>query len=380
MKVLMIAGAMHIGGLENQLMHLLRNIDRKEFTIDFTSNKEDAFFRNEIEDLGGGFIVFSSNSRKHPIKYCIEMYRIMKTGKYDVVHSHELFHSGINLFVAKLAGVPCRFVHAHSWCEGAETGGNYSISRKMYHCLMRFLINHCSTTQIACSTWAGNFLFGEKAIKKESYHLIYNSVDTTSFLDKYECIERGEFCEKDGWKNVIYVARICPLKNHIFLIDIAKEFKKRNKKIRFLLVGDGDEDVKENIIQSIKENKLEEYVQLLGVRKDVDVLLRKSSAFVTPSKYEGMPLVMIEAQAAGLPCVSANTYSQEVDFGIGLVQWLGLSEGAKVWADCIEKAVNKPRAQKEHVENAIRRKGFDSKIFAEKMCGLYLDDYNRRRK
>lgn len=377
-KILMVAGSMHMGGLENQLMHFLRNVDRNKYQIDFTSNEPDAFFRKEIESLGGGFIIISSNSRKNPIKYCLELYRIMKDGKYDIVHSHELFHSGINLFIAKLAKVKSRFAHAHSWCEGDQTGGDYSIGRKIYHSSMRFLINNCSTVQLACSSWAGNFLYGKKVVNGSSFHLIYNSIDTSLYLDNYNQIETGDFCEEDGWKNVIYVARICALKNHFFLTGVAKELKQRNQKIRFLFVGDGEEKIKKELEEIIEKNQLEEYIQLLGEREDVDVLLRKSSAFVTPSKYEGMPLVMLEAQATGLPCISADTYSREVDFDIGMVRWLDLSEGIKVWTDTIEEVVTRPRADKEKVVCAINRKGFDSKIFTRKLCTLYMKDLNKR--
>ena len=110
---------------------------------------------------------------------------------------------------------------------------------------------------------------------------------------------------------------------------------------------------------------------LLGVRKDIDVLARKAAAFLLPSLYEGMPLVMIEAQAAGLPCVTADTYSREVDFGIGYVAWLQLEQSASEWADAVEKAVSMGRADKKVVVNAVEKYGFDSRVFAERLCKLY---------
>lgn len=136
----------------------------------------------------------------------------------------------------------------------------------------------------------------------------------------------------------------------------------------------------EAVRKKIAEKKLEAYIQLLGVRKDIDVLMRKSRAFVLPSKYEGMPLVMIEAQASGLPCVSANTYSPEVDFGIGTVTWLPLEAGAVAWADALEEAVQRERAPKAAVERAVQEKRFDSKMFAQTLCELYQEDYELRRK
>lgn len=113
-------------------------------------------------------------------------------------------------------------------------------------------------------------------------------------------------------------------------------------------------------------------------RKDIDVLLRKASAFLLPSLYEGMPLVMIESQSAGLPCITADTYSHEVDFGIGYVQWLSLKQSATEWADAVEKAVVAPRADKTAVERAIQKNGFDSRVFAERLCRLYENAMKRK--
>ncbi|MBE5958652.1 MAG: glycosyltransferase family 1 protein [Lachnospiraceae bacterium] len=378
MKVLMVAGSMHVGGLENQLMHFIRNVNRDEVQVDFTSDKPDAFYRDEIKELGGNFIILSNKSRNHPIKYCRELYKIMKEGKYDIVHSHELFHSGMTLFIAKLAGVPCRFAHAHSCREGNEEKEHYSLARRIYHVVMRLSINTFSTTQIACSTWAAKFLFGKKVLKKDSFSLIYNSVDTSIFLNDYGKICEGEYTEKDGWKNVINVARICGLKNHTLLVEIARELKDRKKKIRIICVGDGDEDIKEALNQKILEYNVEDYILFVGVRSDVDKLLKKSSAFILPSRYEGMPLVMIEAQAVGLPCLTADTYSKEVDFEIGMVKWLSLSQNVATWADELEKLVLLGRAPKEKVEKAINTKGFDSKIFTNKIYDLYKKDYELR--
>lgn len=368
-KVLILTGTMHIGGIENQLMHLLRNADKDKFQIDFTSTMPEAYYRNEIEALGGKFILIPEMSHYNPLPYCRTLYRIMKDGEYDIVHSHELFHSGIVLFVAWLAGVPGRFVHAHNWQDGDGSGRKRGLVRTVYNSVMRCAINAFSTTQLACSTLAGRFLYGEKSLKKDSYHLIFNSVDTGKFLDLYDRKEEGEFC--DDWCNVLQVGRVTRVKNQLFLVQIAKEFQKRGRKIRILCAGNGDAEYEEAVGHEIEKHGLQEYIRMLGVRSDIDTLMRKASAFVLPSQYEGMPLVLIEAQAAGLPCVVADTFSHEVDFGLGKVQWLSLDESAAVWADAIERAVASGRARKEQVVRVVREKRFDSKMFAQTLCALY---------
>lgn len=372
----MVPGAMSAGGIQNQLMHLLRNADKEQFQVDFTSTNSDDFYREEIESLGGGFHVIPPMNWKKPIPYCKAMLRIMREGHYDVVHSHELFHSGITLWLAKRAGVPCRFAHAHNWKDGVRK--KRPLIRTLYNAVMQVMIDRYSTVQIACSSWAGEFLYGNKMTRRDSYHLVFNSVDTSEILEHFDDRETGEYCETDGWKQILNVARIDASKNQVFLTEIAKEFKRRGDRIRILCAGSGDPGAVRHLSSVIENNALQDHIQLIGVRRDIPQLLRKSSAFVLPSLFEGMPLVMIEAQAAGLPCVSADTYSPEVDFGIGKVKWLSLDRGAAVWADELEKTVNTPRAPKADIERAIQEKGFDSRLFAQKICALYEEDYSKR--
>lgn len=368
-KALIITGTMNVGGIENQLMHLLRNADKERFQIDFTSTIADAYYRDEIEELGGEYVQIPYMSHRNPFPYCHRLYRVMKDGGYDIVHAHELFHSGIVLFVAALAGVPGRFAHAHNWQDDDGTGRKRGVVRTVYNTVMRRAINAFSTHQLACSTLAGKFLYGEKILKKDSYHLVFNSVDTTKFLDRYGREESGEFC--DGWINVIQVGRVTRVKNQLFLTEVAEEFKRRGKKIRILCAGNGDGDYVAEVEAAVEAKGLQDHLRMLGVRRDIDVLMRKASAFVLPSRYEGMPLVLIEAQASGLPCVVADTFSHEVDFGIDKLQWLQLSDSAAVWADAIERAIESGKAEKEQVEKIVREKRFDSKLFAQTLCELY---------
>ncbi|MDO4491763.1 MAG: glycosyltransferase [Lachnospiraceae bacterium] len=376
-KVLMVAGSMDVGGIESQLMHLFRNADKDKFQIDFTSTMANAIHRKEIEENGGKFLLIPHMNWTRPWEYCGAMLKIMKDGGYDIVHSHELFHSGVTLFLAKMAGIPGRFVHAHNWCDGDGTGRKTSIVRRFYNSVMRVLINSCSTVRIACSSWAGEFVYGKKMIQKPGYYLVYNSVDTAKFLDLYDNEEAGEFVDPE-WINVLNVGRFTPVKNQLFLVDIAEELRRKGKKIRFLCAGSNSAGYLDAVQQEVEEKGLQEYVKLLGVRKDIDNLMRKSHAFVLPSKYEGMPLVMIEAQSSGLPCVSAATYSPEVDFEIGKLTWLYLDDGPAVWAEHIENAINGKRASKEQVEKAIENKGFDSRCFSEKLCSLYEKEVRLR--
>lgn len=375
-KVLLVAGAMNVGGIENQLMHLLRQADQDLFQIDFTTTEEHPFYQDEMLALGAHCIHIPLTEGIHFLRYCRTLYGVMREGDYDIVHSHELFHSGMVLLTARLAGVKHRFVHAHNWMEGNNPKGKKSAKRRLYNHVMQRMIQWNATDFVACSTLAGKFLYGEKITRQPNYHLVFNSVDTSKFIEKYDQQESGEFCN-DGWINVLQVGRFTPVKNQLFTAKIARELKARGKKIRILCAGNVGGAYDDAVAKKIREYGIEEQMLLLGVRKDIDVLMRKCAAFLLPSLYEGMPLVLIEAQASGLPCVTADTYSREVDFGLSTVNWLQLEDGASCWADAVERAVRQGRAEKNAVVHAIEKGGFDSKVFAKKICELYEESMHR---
>lgn len=366
LRVLIVAGAMGLGGIENQLMHLLRQADKSRFQIDFTSTDPGAYYLDEIRALGGRVHLIPRAKTHGLIAYTKALYRVMKEGQYDIVHSHELFHSGIVLTLARRAGIPHRFVHAHNWDDGDGTGRKRSPIRTAYNAAMRRLILRHATCRIACSTLAGRFVYGDKA----DFHLLFNSVDTGKFLNHYHDPVAGEFCG-DGWVNVLHVGRVTAVKNQLFLTEAADELRRRGRKIRILCAGAGNAGYQQLVEDAIREKALQAHIRLLGPRSDVDVLMRKSAAFVLPSRYEGMPLVLIEAQAAGLPCVSADTFSREVDFGIGTVRWMRPDADAAAWVDAIEAAVRMDRADKADVVRAVEQYGFDSGSFADRLCRLY---------
>ncbi len=370
-KILIISGTMSVGGIENQLMHLARKADKKKFQIDFTTTEHNPYYREEIEYLGGKCLYIKGTNGFHFFRYCKQLYKVLKTNNYDIVHSHELFHSGMVLFVARLAGVKARFVHAHNWTDMSSLTEKRPFVRTVYNAIMRKLIQHNATDFCACSSYAGKFLYGEKIMSSSHYHLIYNSVDIDKYLDSVdERTDNLEFME-DDWINILHVGRMCLQKDQLFLVDIAKEFKKRDKKIRILCAGDYSNDYGELVQQKITHEQVQDYIKLIGIRSDIDALLKRCSVFVLPSQFEGMPLVLIEAQASGIPCISANTFSHEVDFGLNLIQWIKKEELPEVWADAIESAVHKERARQEDIISAVKKYGFDSQSFTDKICNLY---------
>lgn len=367
-KVLIVAGRMDVGGIENQLMHLLRWADRSRFQIDFTTTDSHPFYEDEMVCLGSRCLHIPGAGGKKFLRYCRALYRILKDGQYDVVHSNELFHSGMVLLTAKLAGVRMRIAHAHS----SNQALGKSLLRRSYTAVMRWLILRCATDYLACSTLSAEFLYGKGILENPRYHLVVNSVDTRRFLPDSEGTAT-DVQAPDAWKTVIQVGRFCDEKNFPLTARIAAECKRRGERIRFWFVGnDGSDNVYEREVRRIiAENELGDTVQLLGVRKDVNKLMQKADAFILPSKFEGMPLTLIEAQAACLPCVAADTFSHEVDFGIGSIVWLPLQASVEDWAAAVRQAVSRGKADRAAVCAAIEEKGFDVRKFVEILCRIY---------
>lgn len=371
-KVLIVAGTMNVGGIENQLMYLIRNVDKTKYSIDYTTTINHPYYQDEIEVLGGKCIhICSTNNGKNIIQYCKELYKIIKNGNYDVVHSNELFHSGIVLLVSKLAGVKCRIAHAHS----CNQDYGRDVIRFLYNKIMRELILANVTDMLACSSMTAMFLFGNSYKNDSRYKIVVNSIDTKKCLLKTSIVNVGINKNKE-WKNVIQIGRFSDEKNFLFTVDIVKEIKKRNLKIHFLFLGNNEETYGEKVRNKVKEYELDDYVSFLGIRDDVVDLLKQSDVFILPSKYEGMPLSLIEAQASCLPCVVADTFSHEVDFGIDAIQWISLDEEVDVWVNGILDAIHRGKSNKEDVINAINEKGFDSKEFTNKICKVYSDRIN----
>lgn len=365
-RVLIVAGSMNIGGIENQLMHLLRQADKTKFQIDFTTTEDHPFYQDEIESLGGRCIHIPATEGRHFLRYCRALYRIMKDGEYDIVHAHELFHSGMVVLTARLAGVRHRFVHAHS-CNHEK--GN--LIRRAYHFAMRRLILWNATEFLACSSLAAKFLYGDNIISRKNYHLIVNSADTKRYLP-----EEGADRTDHAYPEILQVGRFSDEKNFLFSVQIAEACKRRGDHFHFVFVGNDGGEYEAAVRRLIDEKQVKDVVSLLGIRRDVDRLMKQADAFLLPSKFEGMPLTLIEAQASGLPCVVADRFSHEADFGIDAVEWLKLEDSPETWAAALERAVQRGRAKKEDIVRAIEKGGFDSSMFGKKLCDLYGKSVN----
>ena len=362
MKVLIIAGGLDTGGLENQIAQLAVRLRSKGHEVDLTCDTREADYKRFLENNGCSILYLPSTRQVGIQSFCRSLASIIRRKKYDVVHSNELFHSGIVMLVAKMCGVSKRIAHSHSTRDDAL--GN-TVLRKLYHAIMRIMLLTCATDYISCSTMAGEYLFGKNAAKSSKWHLVFNAIDSSKFLH----VLPVQLRKRDGWRYVVHVGRFVEVKNHDFIIEIARGMKSNGSRICFVLVGDGD--LFEKIQNLVQEEALGDYVMFLGNRKDVPQILQWADAFILPSIFEGMPLSLIEAQAAGLPSVASSSITPEVDFGIGLVHWVSLEDAVEKWMEEIGRAAFEPHAPKATVWSAMQARGFDLDSYANKIETIY---------
>lgn len=340
LRILHVLGMMERGGAETWLMHILRSIDRTRYRIDFLVHVPGPHdYDDEIRALGSAVIVVPH--ARHPLQYAQEFNRVLREhGPYDVVHSHVHQYSGFVLRLAKRAGVPVRIAHSHLNDSASEARA--SLPRRAYLRLMRRWLAASATDGLAASAQAAADLFGPRWQDDPRYRTLFCGVDLSPFG---ACVcgkaVRAEFGIPAGAFVVGHVGRFTDQKNHAFLLAIAAALLARAPDTYFLLVGEGE--LRPAMQERAAHLGIADRVIFAGSRADVPRLMRGAmDAFVFPSKYEGLGLVLVEAQAAGLPCFFSDVIPYEADIVPELVYRLPLTAPASAWADALLKSRDNP--------------------------------------
>jgi len=330
MRILHVVGGLNRGGAETWLVAVLRHIDRRAYPMDFvvhTANR--GAYDQEVRALGGRIIPCRDPSR--PLSYAIQFQRILRTcGPYTVVHSHVHYYSGYVLMLAALSGVPVRIAHSHTDARASEDCPG--TGRKAYRSLMRSLIRRFATRGLAVSTEAGDDLFGPGWQRSPKWQLQHLGIDLARFETAVEKdsvraelgIDRAAFV-------IGHVGRFVSPKNHTFLVDVAREIVRQEPRAVFLLIGDGP--LRPMIEARVASYSLEKHFVFAGLRPDVPRLMKGAmDLFLFPSHGEGLPLALLEAQAAGLKSIASDAVSPETDVVDALIVRQSLDTPAREWA------------------------------------------------
>ncbi len=363
-RVLQVVVSMDVGGIETMLMNYYRNIDREKVQFDFLLHcKHKSYYEDEIEALGGKIYRVPSYHPKDLIKYkkALKAFFAEHT-EYKVVHSHIKFYGLYVLKAAKKADVPMRIAHAHTASKFYKL--NATLPFRIY---TRSRFKYQYTHVYACSPEAAEFM-----APGAEYTLVSNAIDVKRFVFNAEA--RTQMRQSLGIKPdtllVGHVGRFAPEKNHCFILDVFSELLALYENSKLVLVGTGK--LLEEAQEKAKALGISEKVIFAGLRRDVGELLAAMDVFILPSKIEGFPVSLVEAQSADLPCIVANTFS-DTAIVTDRVKVLPLSEPASFWAKHIAEAdTSLPRRDNGKL---MVEAGLDIKSNVDKLQQVYLEAY-----
>lgn len=362
-RVLHITPSMNRGGIETFLMNLYRNIDRSKLQFDFLLNSDgEDLYSDEIRSLGGRIYSIPSRSIGYykNKKALINYFKVHK--EYSIVHQHLSSLSYIEpLVLARKFDIPYRIVHSHN------TKQSGSKVHKALHKFNQMRIHKIATHFFACSKLAAKWLYTSRQFNDNDYVVINNAIKTSDFSynNKIRQNKRDELgIEKDEIL-VGHIGRFNLQKNHDLIIDIFKSYLDNYGKAKLLLVGDGP--LMSKILNKVADLGISNCVIFAGVRKDISELLQAIDVFLMPSLHEGLPVTLVEAQSAGVPCVLADTITKEIDIYKNI--WCSLEDLPCLWANKINDL---HLLKREDTSNLVANAGFDISVVAGELQRFYI--------
>ena len=357
-KLLCIVSSMDRGGAETFLMKIYRQLDKSKYQMDFcVSKRESGFYDEEIKEMGGKIFYVPPKS-KNPFKTFSAIKKLVKKEKYvSVLRTSQQSLASLDLFASKCGGA--RKLIYRSSNAGVTDG-------EMINKLFGFLPKIIPNVKIAPSTEAAEFVFGKNAVKNNRVTILHNALNYEDFRFKDEIRNKIRKELNVGNKTLYgHVGRLNKQKNHMFLLRIFEEILKKDKNSVLVLIGEGE--LKQDILEKIKELNIGQNVIFLGPKKNINEYFMAFDKLIFPSLFEGMPNVIIEAEASGLPCYISSTITKEANI-TGLVKYIDLDKSAEEWANIILN--DKIEKRKDYKKDFIEKKYMIEQITDEfvKIC------------
>lgn len=361
-RILHVLGTTQLGGAESRIMDLYRHVDRERVQFDFLVHTGgEGFFDKEIRELGGRifrvprFRFYNYFSYKKAVKNFFE-----ENHEFRAVQGHITSTAAIYLPVAKRAGIPLIIAHARS--AGVDKGIKGVLTR-----LLRRNLSKKADFLFTCSELAGISVFGRKAVEAGKTVFVPNAIDCEAF--EYDGLRRGKMREELGLsgKYVIgHVGRFHYAKNHEYLLQVfAALCKKGEKEYALLLLGEGGG--MEAAKKQAEDLGISDRVLFAGNKRNVYDYYQAMDYFVYPSRFEGLPGTVVEAQVSGLRCLMSDSICTEV-MATELVHAMSIQDAPERWAEYIVDTQDYERSgRREQMEKA----GFDVKAQARVMTRFY---------
>lgn len=374
-RVLHVLGGLGLGGAESRIMDLYREMNREEIQFDFLvhsgnlkkvtdsmENREPQFYDQEVTALGGHIYVLPRFKVYNYFTYRKAVKNFFAEHKeFQVVQGHMTSTAGIYLPIAKQAGIPITVAHSRN---ANVVGGLRGLATRMF----RKNLNQKADYLFACSKLAAEDAFGAEVLAHGDVHIIHNAIDVERF--RYNPAVRDMMRKKLGVEDKIvlgHVGRFDTQKNHPYLMQIMEELVKRQDNFVLVCLGDVDKNNGPQIRELAKSFGIADKVLFEGNRKNTEEYYQAFDFFLLPSLYEGLPGVLVEAQAAGLKCFVSDTVTREA-VGTNLVTYLPIDGAPSVWSDAVIQALDYNR---EDTCESMKKSGFDVKIQAKAYRKFY---------
>ena len=356
-KVLMLVPSLRIGsGVASFAISYFRKLDHQVIQMDFACYyKKPESYAEEIVDFGSK--VFYLPPVKHFFKHYSDCKKILRNGNYDIIHNCSLINTIPMMFVAKRL-IPIRIIHGHSSRLG-ETKFK-AIRNAIFLPFLRSSANY----YVACSDLAAKAIFGNR-----KYTFIPNVIDSKSFAFCEDTRQKIRNEMNVGNKIIIgSIGRAASPKNPFRALRIIKSVLGKNHNVEYWWAGNGP--LMDKMQSYAKKLGIENQVSFLGNRNDVPDLYQAMDIFFMPSKFEGLPISCIEAQATGLPCILSDVITKNVAY-TELVEYLSLSESDSCWAEHILRIANK-RTIRHGYMNELNKSLFNNEEAGERLKQYYL--------
>lgn len=375
LKVLHIAPGIDGGGVGGVIYNYLSNMDLNDMHIEVLVRDygHRQFLHDRFDELGIK-VHYVIQRKKNPVKHFQEIDRIMKEGHFDVVHCHDQNWSVLYLKMAEKNGVNVRIAHSHLTVQTSDR-----IKIAISNLFTRDL-KKTATGYFACGNAAGEYMWGSEIAGNKQLYVMKNAVDTSKF--QYNQPLRKKYREAFQWQDkcvIGHIGRFSTQKNHQFLIDIFATYKKVNVNAVLVLIGIGE--LEQEIRDKVRKLNLDSSVYFLGQRNDARELYNAFDVFLLPSLYEGLPVVGVEAQANGLPCLFSSSISEEVKVLDSTVM-MELTQPAEEWARKLDDLVRtfSDSSERKAAIEAMNSAGYNIQVEAERLKQYYFAEASKRRR
>lgn len=352
-------------GVTAVIMNCIRHMDSDKFCVDVAAHKPvPASLEEEIKARGGRVFVLPGLSLTGAFRISGKIRSLLSGAgmPYDILHVHAPNLAALYFYAARRDQVPVRIAHSHNTKFSdsfLRSIRNYILTRPVC-----FLATHC----IACSEKAGEFLFGPRVMNRGDVLILPNGIDTDRF--RYRPEVRSQVRDALSLPGTVlvlgHIGRFDEQKNHSFLLDVFASVCRRRPDSVLMLVGDGP--LLDQTKHKAEDLGLRDKILFLGRRSDTDRLLQAMDIFVMPSRYEGLPLAGVEAQAAGLPCLFSGRITRELQL-TDRVEFLPTESGAEVWAEAALRSAD--NFVREDRSSQVAGAGYDVRQSAGMLAGWY---------